>query len=355
MTNVSIQLEKVKSNRPLIKVLLLLGIIVTAFWIASYFPDLVLALIISVFLAFILRPYVFFLEFRLGISRIYSVIIIFALLGLILIFCVVFLVPIATDRLELLYESIKSFPLEQKINEAAISLTSGIPFLDEATVTRKVHEFIQNGIQSFNDMLSYAAGFLVNLLIIPFIAFFILVEGDATLKRTIERVPNKYFEMTLNVLHKIQLKLVGYLHGWLLDSVIVGILNIIMFYGIGVKYAILLGIIAGISNLIPYVGPFFGVVPALLISLTQYGDFRQAIWILLFNLFFVQILDNVIIQPLCFSKTVDMHPVAIILILIIGNSLMGIAGMLLAIPIATILIVSAVETYWGLKNFQITA
>ncbi len=276
MTTASMQLNKVKSNRPFIKVLFLLSIIVTAFWIASYFPDLVLTIIISVFLAFILRPYVILLEFRLGIRRIYSVIIIFLILGGTLAAGGVFLVPIALERMSLLYESIKSFPLEQKFYEAAMSLTSGIPFLDPETVTRKVHEFIQSGIQSFNDFLSSAAGFLVNLIIIPFISFFILAEGDTALKRTIERVPNKYFEMTLNVLHKIQLKLVGYLHGWFLDSVIVGILNIIGFYIIGVDYAILLGIIAGISNLIPYIGPFFGVIPALLISLTQYGDFRQA-------------------------------------------------------------------------------
>jgi putative permease len=355
MTIVSMQLTKVKSNRPLFKVLLLLGIIVTAFWIASYFPDLVLTLIISVFLSFILRPYVLFLEFRLGIRRIYSVIIIFLLLVLTLVVSGYLLVPIAIERMKLLHDNIKSFPLEQKFCEAAMSLTSGIPFLDAVTVSTKVHELVQNGIQSFNDFLTYTAGFLVNLIIIPFVAFFILAEGDAALKTAIEHVPNKYFEMTLNVLHKIRLKLVGYLHGWFLDSVIVGILNVIGFYIIGVNYAILLGIIAGISNLIPYIGPFFGVIPALLISLTYYGDFRQAFSIIMVSLLIVQLLDNIIIQPVCFSKTVDMHPVSIILILIIGNSIMGIAGMLLAIPIATILIVSAVETYWGLKNFQITA
>ena len=349
------QQTKAKSNRPLVKVLFLLSIIVAAFWIASYFPDLVLTLIISVFLAFILRPYVLFLEFRLGIRRIYSVVIIFLLLGGILIIgCVVF-IPIAIERLKVLYDSFKNFPLDQKLNEAVVNISSGFPFLNPETVTRKVHEFIQSGVQSLKDMLASAAGFLVNLVIIPFITFFILAEGDAALKRTIERVPNKYFEMTLNVLNKIQLELVGYLHGWFLDSVIVGFLNIIAFYIIGVQYAILLGVFAGICNLIPYVGPFFGVIPALLISLTQYGDFRQAFMIIVVTLVLVQLLDNVIIQPLCFSKTVDMHPVTVIIVLIIGNSLMGIAGMLLAIPLATILMVSAVETYWGLKNYQITA
>jgi predicted PurR-regulated permease PerM len=161
--------------------------------------------------------------------------------------------------------------------------------------------------------------------------------------------------MLLNVLNKIKKDLVGYLRGWILDSVIVGFLNIACFYLIGVHYAILLGIIAGISNLIPYVGPFFGVIPALLISLSQCGDFRQAFPIIAVTLILVQLLDNIIIQPLCFSSTLDMHPVTVIFVLIIGNSLMGIIGMLLAIPIATILKTSAVETYWGLKNYRITA
>ncbi|MBN1396835.1 MAG: AI-2E family transporter [Bacteroidetes bacterium] len=355
MAKLSAQLKKAKSNRPLIKVLFLLGIIVTAFWTASYFPDLVITLIISVFIAFILHPYVLFLEFRFGIRRIYSVIIIFSIICTLAVLAGVFLLPVAIERLKLLYDNIRIFPLEQKLNEAAKNLTSGIPFLEAETVANKVHDFMQYSIQSFNEILSSMAGFLVNLVIIPFITFFILAEGDFALKHTIERVPNKYFEMTLNVIHKIQLKLVGYLHGWLLDSLIIGILNVIGFYIIGVNYALLLGLIAGISNLIPYIGPFFGIIPAVLISLTQFGDFRQVFSIILMSIVIVQLLDNIIIQPLCFSKTVDMHPVAVILILIIGNSLMGIAGMLLAIPVATILIVSAVETYWGLKNFQITA
>ncbi len=343
------------SNRPLLKVLLLLVIITAAFWISSYFPDLVLILIISALSAFILRPLVLLIEFRLGMSRILSVSIVFLLLGGIIVVLGIVFVPLALERLKILYDGFKNFPFDQKLNEAAINLTANIPFADPATVTEKVHAFVQVGLQGMSDMLASVAGFIVNLAIVPFITYFILAEGDVAIKKTIERVPNKYFEMTLNVLNKIQNKLVGYLRGWIFDSVIVGVLNIIGFYIIGVHYAILLGIIAGISNLIPYVGPFFGVIPALLISLTQYGDFRQAPLILALTLVVVQLLDNIIIQPLCFSKTVNMHPVTVILVLIIGNSLMGIAGMLVAIPIATILKESAVETYWGLKNYQITA
>jgi predicted PurR-regulated permease PerM len=343
------------SNKPMVKVLFILGIIIGVFWIISFFPDLVLTLIISILSAFILRPLVSLLEFQLGFHRLLSVSIVFLIIGGSLIVTSVFFIPLAMERLQALYDGFKNFPFDQKLNEAAISLTSNIPFADPETITQKVHELVQSGLQGLNGLLASAAGFLVSLAIIPFITFFILTEGDTAIKKLIERVPNKYFEMVLNVLNKIYKELVGYLRGWILDSVIVGILNIIGFYLIGVNYAILLGIIAGISNLIPYVGPFFGVIPALLISLSQCGDFRQAFPILAVTLILVQLLDNIIIQPLCFSQSVDMHPVTVIFVLIIGNSLMGIAGMLLAIPIATILKSSAVETYWGLKHYRITA
>ena len=304
--------------------------------------------------AFVLRPLVALLEFQFGMRRIFSVIVVFLVIGGGLVAFSIFLIPVALDRLQTLYDGFKNFPFDQKLNEATISLTANIPFADPETVTQKVHELVQSGLQGLNSLLASMAGFLMNLAIIPFITFFILSEGDTAVKKLIERVPNKYFEMVLNVIDKIQKELVGYLRGWILDSVIVGILNIIGFYLIGVNYAILLGIFAGISNLIPYVGPFFGVVPALLISLSQCGDFRQAFPIIAVTLVLVQLLDNIIIQPLCFSQTVDMHPVTVIFVLIIGNSLMGIAGMLLAIPIATILKAAAVETYWGLEN-RITA
>jgi putative permease len=348
-------MTKTNANRPFLKVIFILCVISAAFWIASYFPDLVLTLIFSVLIAFILRPLVTLLEFRFGLRRRFAVVALFLVLGGAVVGAGLIFVPVVIENTRILVDGFKSFPFDKKLNEAAINLTAGIPFIDPETVSQKVHAFVQGGIEGLGNMFTSVVGFAVNLAIIPFITYFILAEGDTAAKKLIERIPNKYFEMTLNILNKIRSELVGYLRGWILDSAIVGVLNILGFYLIGVDYAILLGIFAGISNLIPYVGPFFGVVPALLISLTQYGDFHQAFAILSVTLVIVQLLDNIIIQPLCFSQTVDMHPVTVVIVLIIGNSLMGIAGMLVAIPIATILKASAVETYWGLKNYRITA
>jgi predicted PurR-regulated permease PerM len=342
------------SNRPAIKVAALLSIIVLSFWVASYFPSLVVMLIVSGLVAFILKPVVKLLEFRFGFRRSISIAFVFLSVGGILVLVSLQLVPYVVDRVREMYEGFKNFPLDAKLSEMTQDLSKHIPFTNPETLTQKIRGILEGGLQMLGDGLGGVAGFAVNLFIVPFVTYFILAESDTAVKKLIERVPNKYFEMTLNVINKIQTDLVGYLRGWILDSVIVGILSIIAYFLLGVKYAILLGVLAGISNLIPYVGPFAGVVPALLVSVTQFGDFRQVAPILI-QMLVVQTVDNTFVQPLCFAKTVDMHPLTVILVLIVGNELMGVAGMLLAIPIATILKASAVETYWGLKNYQITA
>jgi predicted PurR-regulated permease PerM len=69
----------------------------------------------------------------------------------------------------------------------------------------------------------------------------------------------------------------------------------------------------------------------------------------------IRMIDDFVVQPLCFAKAVDMHPLTVILLLLIGHEMMGVGGMLLAIPLATIMKVSAVESFWGLKNYRITS
>ena len=342
------------SNRPAIKVAILLTIILLIFWIATYFPNLVVTLIASALLAFVLRPIVAFLEGRLGFRRGFSIAVVFLIGGGLAVLAAIEFVPLAIDRIREMYDGFKTFPFDAKLAEAARDASSNIPFVNSETMTQKVHGIIDGGLAMLSDSLGTAAGFAVNLAIVPFFTYFILAGWDKYLKRLIERVPNKYFEMTLNVINKIETDLVGYLRGWILDSVIIGLLSIVGYYIIGVKYAALIGIVAGLANLIPYVGPIVGAVPAFLVSVTQYGDFRLLLPIVI-QTFAVQMIDNIIVQPMCFAKTVDMHPLTVIIVLVVGNELMGVAGMLLAIPIATILKASAVESYWGLKHYKITA
>ena len=341
-------------NKPLVKVIAFLGLIIFLFWIASFFPDLVLTLIISTLVAFILRPLVRVLEFKFNMKRGVAIGIIFLLVGGIVVLTLFETIPLLIARLRLMYEQLRQFPFEAKLTVAAKEITAHIPFTDSSTIGTKVHEFIQQLTLSAGDAVNTTVSYLVNLAIIPFITYFILAEGDVGLKKLVEKIPNKYFEMSQNIMEKVGKELVSYMRGLILECSIVGLLSIIGFIIIGIPYAIIIGVLTGIANLVPYLGFIAGASLALFASLTQTGDFRMLIPIVILTAV-VRLIDDLILQPLCFGKSLDMHPVAVVLTLIIGHQLMGVSGMVISIPIATILRVSAAETYWGLKHYTITA
>lgn len=342
------------SNKPFLKVLFSLGLIIIAFWVASLFPELVLMLIVSTLVAFILRPLVRILEFRLGLRRGFAVAIVFLVVGGAVTLLLAEFVPMLIERASQLYARVRVFPFEEKLTFTAKELATHIPFVDPVTVGQKVHDLLDQTIQSMGEWTGTAASYLASLAIFPFITYFILAEGDTAIKKLVEQIPNKYFEMILNVMEKLGTELVSYLRGLILECGIVGVLSIIGFTIIGVPYAILIGTVTGIANLVPYLGPVIGSGLAVFVSLMATGDF-QMLPAIAFLWLAIRMIDDLLLQPLCFGKSLDMHPVAVVLTLIIGHQLMGVAGMVISIPIATILRVCATETYWGLKNYTITA
>lgn len=341
-------------NRPFLKASGLVALLIAVFWITSFFPDLVLALIASSLLAFILKPLVKFFESRVGMRRTISILTVFLSVGGVFTYGLLKAIPFLLQRSQTFYDQFKNFPFEGKLTESVRGIAATLPFINPNDISKQVHGFIEGGMHQIGTIAENALVSAITFAIVPFVTYFILAEEDVALKNLIARVPNKYFEMTLNVIYKIERDLVGYLRGWILDSIIIGLISMIGYWAIGVQYPILLGSVAGIANLIPYLGPVVGAVPALLISVTQYGDFRLLVPIIILTIA-IQAIDNMLVQPFCFAKTVDMHPLTVVLVLIIGNQLMGVMGMILAIPIATIFKVAAAETYWGLKHYRITS
>lgn len=215
---------------------------------------------------------------------------------------------------------------------------------------------IEKGIRgSVSKLQEFISGFLSTvflIFIIPFITFFILRDRQVIKNSLINLVPNKYFEMTINIFDKIEKQLSRYVRGWLLDALFVGILSTAGLSFLGVNNAVIIGTVAGTGHLIPYAGPIIGGIPAVLISIIQYGDFHMVLPIVLvFSLIYV--LDNSIAQPYIFSKSADMNPITIIILLLVGNEILGAFGALMAIPIATILKVSARETINGFRNYKL--
>lgn len=347
-------MHRIPVSHPIAKVLLLVALIAFTFWIASFFPDLVLALIISALAAFILSPVVTALESRLGMKRVPAIILTFITVGGSIVYLLALAGPVMLDRLLAIHEQMKQFPFEAKLVELTKSLERSLPFINAESLARTIHGIIERTTDAAGDFIQNAFATLVTLAIVPFVTYFILADGHRAFAYAIQRVPNRYFEMSLNVIHKIRSQLVGYLKGWILDSMIVGLLSIVGLTILGVEYAIVIGVLAGIANLVPYLGPIVGASLAILVSLTQVGTFEMVGPIVIMTII-IRMIDDFVVQPLCFARSVDMHPLTVILLLLIGHEMLGVGGMLLAIPLATIMKVSAVETHWGLKNYRITA
>lgn len=347
-------MHRATASHALTRVALLLGLIILCFWIASFFPDLVLALIISALAAFILHPVVALIENRLGLKRTPAIALAFLTVGGAFISLLALVVPVLLERMISVHQQVSQFPFDEKLKELAGGLEGSLPFVNGEAVAQGVNSLIARAADTAGSSLGNAFGTVATLAIVPFVTYFILADGRRAYQFLIARIPNRYFEMTLNVVHKIKTQLVGYLKGWILDSMIIGILSIVGLLILGVQYAFVIGLLAGIANLIPYLGPIVAASLAIIVSLTQTGNFSMVGSIVIMTII-IRMLDDFIVQPLCFARSVDMHPMTVILLLLIGHEMLGIGGLLLAIPLATVLRVSAVETHWGLKNYRISS
>ncbi|MGM0381800.1 MAG: AI-2E family transporter [bacterium] len=118
-----------------------------------------------------------------------------------------------------------------------------------------------------------------------------------------------------------------------------------------VPYAVVIGIFAGIANIVPYFGPVAGAIPAIIIKSIETSDAASLIAVGVLFLI-VQALDNVWVKPHVFSRSMNMHPLVVFLVVIAGGELAGIMGMILSIPVTASLGVILREFYRGIKNYQ---
>ncbi|HEX2868495.1 MAG TPA: AI-2E family transporter [Ignavibacteriales bacterium] len=334
--------------------LTVLGIIL-AIYLAYLFIDILLMLAISILLTFIFHPFVCGLEKR-GFSRGWAIFALLVIVGLVVFLGVYFLSPALTGQMDTLTESLKHTNLKQSLQNFDRSIARFIPFVQPGTIYSKMESFASTIIMDFLNSISFFLSSLLSLaavlVIVPFMTFFILRDNKIIIKGIINIVPNKYFEMSHYVIRQVSVQLGRFVRGWLFDAFMVGLLSGIGLTILGINNAIPIGIIAGMGHLIPYFGPIIGGIPAIIISVAQFGDFSMLPKIVLMFLG-VYAIDNGIIQPNVFSKSVDMHPIIIIILIIAGSQLGGIVGMLLAVPTATVLRTAAKEIYNAYKNYTI--
>lgn len=345
---------QLRANKPLsgmakFFILLIPLLIITIF--AALFTNIFITLIICLLIALILNPLVDYFE-SLGLNRTLSILLIYVLITVVIVITVDLFMPSIVEQASSLKASYKELELSDKIKDLEHWLERTLPFLKRGDIAKEIENNLKGSLIKLEDVVAGALSTAFLIFIIPFITFFILRDRRKIKNSVINLVPNKYFEMTINILDKIDKQLSMYVRGWLFDALFVGVLTALGLSILKINNALIIGTVAALGHLIPYAGPIVGGIPAILISIIQYGDFHMVLPIvLMFTI--IYLLDNSIAQPYIFSKSADMNPITIIALLLLGNELLGAFGALIAIPVATILKVSARETINGFRNYKL--
>jgi predicted PurR-regulated permease PerM len=317
--------------------------------------DIILILIFSILLAFIFIPFVGLLE-KEGLSRLVSTLIVFGTTGLLLYVLLSFIIPKFVVQMDQMMKMLQSFSLHDQLVQFEAELYRLFPFFTPGQVSQKIEEFISsqfiNSFDTVSELLSGIVSVVLLIVIIPFISFFLVKDSRKIMKNILHIIPNNYFEMSYWILKKVSLQLGRFVRAWIFDATFVGTCMGLGLYFIGVNNALPLGVIAGLGHLVPYFGPVIGGVPAIIVAVIQTGDLSLAPFIILLVII-TYMLDNGFVQPYVFSKSVDMHPIIIILLIIAGSQLFGILGMLLAVPTASVIKTAAKEIYFAFKNYKI--
>lgn len=336
-----------------IKMMFFFGILISLGFVIFAIKGLLLSVVIAMIISYLLSPMVAKLETK-GLSRFASTSIVFFSFTLLLVGLGIAISPFLARQISSLQGEIPkyidgSIVLVQRWQATIHSFSNGMIDLKTSYDFRSWIEG-QSKILLLN-LPQYLSSSASVLFLSPFIGFFLIKDGRSFARGLLEIVPNSIFEMTLNLQYQINDQIAHYLRARIFEAAIVGLVVFLGLVSIGFPYASVLSIFAGVTNLIPYIGPIVGAIPAIVIAVVNHDS--QIIPIIVISIYAVaQLIDMFILIPLLVAKIVDLHPITVIVAVIIGAQLLGVLGMLISIPIFSAIKVTSITVYRHLTDFS---
>ncbi len=318
-------------------VLILIGL----YTIQGFLLQLVAPFLAAFAIAYILNPAVTLMD-RKGIKRPYGILLIYG--GIIAVFVILSigffpritgevrrLMEVLPQYVENVYDSFQAF-YERNFHR--------IGFLPDNL--ENIGEMFDLNMERFQEMFAGAFGSitrtfqgfftrLINVILTPIIAFYFLKDRERFKHGIMMLVPPRARQQVLMIGYDMNTALGGFVRGQLLVALFVGTLTTVALLILRVEFAVLVGMIAGVFNIIPYLGPFIGIIPAVFFALLD-GP-AKALWVIgVFTA--IQQIESGIVTPRVVGKRVGFHPVFVMLSLMIGGRMFGILGMLIAVPTA---------------------
>ena len=327
--------------------------------VIDFLSVVMLPVILSGLLFYLLNPLVDLME-KYKINRVLAISIIFVIIAIFLIVGLAVAIPNLQRQVVAFAQNVPTY-LEDADRVIDDLVTKRLPddfrpqleqvlanFSTQATAWAS--NISSKAVNWVSALISGTSQVIVALIIMPFMLFYLLRDGKGLRDYITQFLPNKLREPVGKVLSEVNQQLSNYVRGQITVAVIVAIMFIILFKIIGLRYAVTLGITAGFLNLVPYLGSFLAMIPALVLGLIA-GPVMLLKVIIVFIV--EQTIEGRFVSPLILGSQLNIHPITILFVLLTSGSMFGIWGVLLGIPIyasAKVVISAIFDWYKGVSG-----
>ena len=317
-------------------ILILLGL-----WVAYFIKDILLLLFVVVLLAVALEPIITKLS-SWRVPRVISILAVYLALFFVIGLTVYLILPPLVSQLGDLANNLPAY----------LSKLSDVKVSQDTLATQKILDSATQGLSTlsggiFNAMVAIFGG-IFSMLTVLTLTFYLLIDEGGMRKAFIALMPLGQREKTAETMHKIGIKLGNWLRGQISLMLIVGALTALGLSILDVPYALALGLLAALLELVPIIGPIIAGLAAVLIAFVSGAAVWQLIAVVILYTVIQQV-ENQILVPKIMNKAVGVSPIGIIVAILIGGKLLGLTGAMLAIPVVTVISVISSEYFYGAK------
>ncbi len=333
------------------RLVLNLLLVVVALYFIYLIRGIFLSLLLAVVLAYLLYPLVRMVENR-GMSRTSSILLVYSAMFIIVAGLVLHGMPHIIAQLDMLAEVVPGYTVQ--VQEFTASLQheyarAGIPDAVRRIIDQHI-TWVEQVLTQMAEQVVQAiiglAGYIFNLILAPIFAYYLLKDVEMFTERAALLIPYQWREDVQELGSEVSRVVDSFIRGYLLVSVITGVMTGFALAFLHMDFALMLGIFAGITNLIPYFGPLIGAVPAVALAMlvSKWLVIKVIIAFLV-----IQQLESSIISPKILGDRVGLHPLLVILVLLAGGQLFGLTGLIFSVPVAAVLrvvIIFAMNRLW---------
>ncbi len=321
------------STTSIIKSILLILFIVFLYIL----QDVVIIFLFALVIAAAVSPFAGWLDQK-GFPRLLGVLLLYLTVFSLFVLVFALIIPYVSDEIGQLNQTLPR--IVERVSSSLENVQKGSPrYLDFISELQNILEgasnYLQQSAQSVVSIIVSIFGGIFSFIAIIIISFYLSVTRKGIENFLASVIPDKQEAYVINLWKRAEVKVGKWFQGQILLALIVGLMVYIGLSLIGIRFALVLGGLAMAFEIVPIVGPVLAAIPAVFLAFMQSPSL--GLWIIVFYVL-VQQIENHILVPLVFGKTIGLNPVVVIIALLVGQQLAGIPGMILSVPIATIIV-----------------